>query len=359
MFICGCLEEGRDGVGDYTRKLADAIKANFENIFLIAYNDSLVKDLSTTEIGNIKILRIPSNTSNKHKFRTLKCFVIENKISLISIQFVPFAFHTKGLPINLVSSLGKFNGINWHIMFHELWTGMEKRDSFKLKLLGFFQLQIIKRLVKKLKPKFIHTSNDLYKHYLRDKINITIVKELPIFGNIKRQTGYTKKPDNVCHIVLFAGIHSDAPVSNFLQWLMEQSKVMMINVHFTFVGRNGPFANEWISLLNDKGIFCQILGNQEEALISKLFSSCDFGISTTPYYLSSKSGSVAAMLEHELPVLCVARSWIPNVNVELTSLKPNDVIEWNPSLKLQEILKTRLMKQSIAMVAEKFIEDLI
>lgn len=55
----------------------------------------------------------------------------------------------------------------------------------------------------------------------------------------------------------------------------------------------------------------KVLGEQSAECISKVLSSASHGITTTPPALLEKSGSVAAMLEHNLPVICVARSWQP------------------------------------------------
>jgi len=45
------------------------------------------------------------------------------------------------------------------------------------------------------------------------------------------------------------------------------------------------------------------LGEQPAARISQLFNSVDFGIATTPFALIGKSATVAAMLDHGVPVV--------------------------------------------------------
>jgi hypothetical protein len=37
----------------------------------------------------------------------------------------------------------------------------------------------------------------------------------------------------------------------------------------------------------------------------------DFGISTTPYFQTEKSGVYAAYREHQLNTICVSREWTP------------------------------------------------
>jgi hypothetical protein len=43
------------------------------------------------------------------------------------------------------------------------------------------------------------------------------------------------------------------------------------------------------------------------------------GLSTTPATLAEKSGSIAAMSKHGLPVICISRSWNPR---GLKEIKP-------------------------------------
>jgi Trk K+ transport system NAD-binding subunit len=43
-FICGSLEPGRDGVGDYTRRLAGELVKQQHEVLVIAFNDRQIKD---------------------------------------------------------------------------------------------------------------------------------------------------------------------------------------------------------------------------------------------------------------------------------------------------------------------------
>ena len=53
----------------------------------------------------------------------------------------------------------------------------------------------------------------------------------------------------------------------------------------------------------------QILGELSTENISKNLSSSTLGITTTPIALAGKSGTIAAMKEHGLNVMCISLPW--------------------------------------------------
>jgi hypothetical protein len=52
-----------------------------------------------------------------------------------------------------------------------------------------------------------------------------------------------------------------------------------------------------------------VLGLQSSETVSKVLADASHGISTTPIELADKSGSIAAMREHGLPVICLSNPW--------------------------------------------------
>ena len=53
------------------------------------------------------------------------------------------------------------------------------------------------------------------------------------------------------------------------------------------------------------------MGLQSENVISQVLIDSDFGISTTPYFQTEKSGVYAAYREHKLTTISVSREWTP------------------------------------------------
>ncbi|WAC39054.1 hypothetical protein [Pedobacter sp. SL55] len=187
LFICGSLGNGNDGVGDYTLTLAKQLDKMGHNISIIALNDKYLSQNNYIKenIADINILRIHHTLHISAKKSLIKSFLTLHNPRFISLQFVPFAFQNKGLPINLLFLLNSFEDLKWHIMFHELWAGMEINDSYRLKILGYLQKKIIHYLIFKLQPFAIHTSNTLYIHQLK-KVTKLYVSKLPLFGNIEK-----------------------------------------------------------------------------------------------------------------------------------------------------------------------------
>lgn len=362
LFICGSLEQGRDGVGDYTRRLAQNLQNHNVSSFIIAINDRYIKNEITDDNAHIKTLRIPLEHSIKQKKDSCNQFILEFKPDVISLQFVPYAFQKKGLPFWLINYLPKIENIKWQIMFHELWLGMAKNDNIKSKFIGKIQLYIIQNLIEKLNPILIHSSNPLYIHYLKQISKNYQIKELPLFGNIERKYNKEKhfnSSKTLFNVALFAGIHQGSPIKDFLTWLLAELSTEKLNVKFTFIGNNGLFLQEWTNGLDTKNILYSVLGVRDTDTISKVLSESDLGISTTPYYLSGKSGAIATMLEHKLPVLCVAREWIPIVNTSLSLLRPQKITLWNSNLKLKSIIHNdELSSNNINEISIQFISNL-
>jgi hypothetical protein len=70
---------------------------------------------------------------------------------------------------------------------------------------------------------------------------------------------------------------------------------------------NGNNLSVWSENFKNQNIEYKIFGIQDETNISKLMSESDVGIVTTPYFFVEKSGSTAAMHEHNLPVICIGQ----------------------------------------------------
>lgn len=324
LFICGSLENGRDGVGDYTRRLSGELIRQGHQVQVIALNDKYIgSDLNETqkdESVGINCLRLSSKLSWKERMAVAKRFVEDFDPEWLSLQFVPFSFQEKGLPLGFAIRLKKLGyGRNWHVMFHELWLGIDRESSYKMKVWGYVQKQLVITIIKAIKPKYITTHTNTYQAVLSDLgIQISI---LPLFSNIPRISVLPVKNASLLTCVLFGGIHGGAPVHSFMKDLLIYSMSIDRKLNFIFVGRNGNEAKEWIDVLDELKIEYQNIGECIPEEISEYISKSDLGISTTPYYLAEKSGTVAAFLDHQLPVICVARDWTPTFKKKLVNNK--------------------------------------
>ncbi|WP_156027117.1 hypothetical protein [Sporocytophaga myxococcoides] len=363
LFICGSLEPGCDGVGDYTRRLAGELIRKGNEVRIIALNDKNARSIScqVQEDDNTSIvcLRLPHNISWNKRMKEATLFMDNFNPAWLSLQYVPFAFQDKGLPLGLVSKLKSLSkGRKWHIMFHELWVGMDKESSLKMKLWGSVQRLLILHLLNELNPSQIHTQLQVYKAVLNNLgYNASL---LPLFSNIPHRDNLKRTIDSTYYTcILFGGIHSGAPVKVFINELKEYCSEKKRLLKFVFIGRSGETSKEWTSVLEDFDIPYRVTGECDPKEISEYLHEADLGISTTPYFLVEKSGTVAAMLSHSLPVLCVARSWSPKLSMD--EIRVDSVVCYKvDSLKKSFPINTTLNRSFFELrdISELFIKEL-
>lgn len=313
LFICGSLETGKDGVGDYTRRFCGhLIKLNYQ-VEIIALCDhqvvSFVNEIQNVEEIEVQVKRIPILLSNNKRLLLTKNIINNFQPDWVSFQFVPYSFNNKGIPFWLPSFLSKLKGKHqWHIMFHELWLGINLESSLKHKFIGKLQQLIVKKVIKNLNPYQISTQNQLYQYHLQT-INI-VADILPIFGNIP-VSGVKYEFKKNTQFVLFGTIHHGAPFEDFICDLVLQKAQFSNPIRFVFIGKNGSELSSYTSVLDHYSISYEVLGIQSEKVISEVLINSDFGISTTPYFQTEKSGVYAAYREHQLNTICVSRKWTP------------------------------------------------
>lgn len=337
VFLCGSLEPGKDGVGDYTRRLAGELCRQGHSAFVIALNEKALGGnfVGTQSIDGIEIdvLRLSATNSWKQRLPIMKKWTEEKKPDWLSLQYVPFSFHEKGLPWMLGSVLKELGrDKNWHFMFHELWVGMSDNSGLKQKLWGRAQQYLIRSLVKTIQPQMIHTHVQLYQQLLEKK-GIP-AQLLPLFGNVPKaaeeNVPVKRKDATAVSFLLFGGIHPEAPVEQLAQDAARYQKQTGKNVLLTLIGRNGEESGRWQSVWKKEGLGVAVLGERDTAMISKEMQKATVGIATTPLLLIEKSGSVATMLEHGLPVLCISKPWQVGGMVDYTI--PCGVFEYGPGV---------------------------
>ncbi|PTT02661.1 hypothetical protein DBR11_04225 [Pedobacter sp. HMWF019] len=322
IFVCGSLEPGKDGVGDYVRKLSKELIKSGHQIGVLALYDPFIAYtlLSPTppDKGEPLELRLPVNLSAKEKLAKASSFIYSIDPDFMSLQFVAFSFHPKGLPYQLsgiLKRLGKDQ--KWHIMFHELWIGMDRQSPAKHQFWGMAQRRLIKGLIRKLNPVMVHTHCALYLYELKKLTDIA--QKLPLFSNIpvadpyhirqKMKQDYTQLQD--LSVVLFGGIHYGAPIKAFAAEAADYATQIHKKLKLVVVGRNGSEQQNVVNDWEQAGLSASILGELGDTQLSKLFTEHWFGLFTTPVLLAEKSGAVAAMRTHGIHVICVARKWQP------------------------------------------------
>jgi hypothetical protein len=330
VFLCGSLEPGRDGVGDFTRRLSGELIRQKHSVAAVALNDMYVVNeiTSSQEVDgiNLPVLRVPSVQPLKTRFERAKGWIKEFDPEWLSLQYVPFSFHSKGLPFGLsklLSELGQ--GRRWHIMFHELWVGMNVESSKKYIWWGWLQKQLIKSLISGLKPNLIQTQTRLYQAQL-SKLGFNS-GFLPLFPNIpnfnKTKAIYVEKNTSFkdeISFVIFGAIHPGAPIEEFAKDISQYAKNNGRKISLSLIGRCGEEQKNWTTIFRSVGVDVKLVGEQIPERISELLGNASVGISTTPIALADKSSAIMVMREHGLTVVCVSMPWQPRGVLNLEPL---------------------------------------
>ncbi|SHG41312.1 hypothetical protein SAMN05444372_105249 [Flavobacterium micromati] len=354
LFICGSAEHGKDGVGDFTRRLCGQVIRHGHNAKIVSLCDHqahcFTNEIQTVEETSIEVFRIPISFKNNQRIMSIQTIVNGIQPDFISLQFVPYSFNQKGLPFWLPSFLKSIDGNHkWHVMFHELWLGIDKESSYKHKFIGRFQQLIIKKIITKTKVKVINTQNKLYQFYLQS-INVN-AEVMPIFGNIPL-TAVKKEANLFTQFVLFGTIHDGAPFEDFISDLKHISNTIKKPLKFVFIGNNGFELNSYVRILENYNFSYKIIGIQPEYVISQILLNSDFGISTTPYFQTEKSGVYAAYKEHHLNTISVSRNWTPTKG----QYEVSQIIKYEKSNL--NLITTNIKEFKVSAVSEQFINSI-
>jgi len=318
VFICGCLEDGRDGVGDYTLRLACEILNMGHSVNILAVDDKYVtQKMAESKYAyqkTVAVLHLPHIWPLKQRFLEAQKKIGEILPDWISLQFVIFSFNKKGLPFGLskrFAALAPYS--NWHIMFHETWVRRQSYFDIKHYLWGQIQRQLIIYLIKSLKPKVVHTNTHLYQSELR---NLGFnAQYLPLFSNIPNFNKRERLKFNVNSLrkkisfIVFGQLHPNVPIQDFVNDVSDYSIKNDIMASLIILGRCGDEMGNWVSKWKAANMSVKVWGEQPLNKVAEIFETADIGISTMNISLIEKSGSVAAMLEHGLPVISVSKRW--------------------------------------------------
>jgi hypothetical protein len=327
-FICASLERGMDGVGDYTRLLAGELVALGHHSRIIALNDRHVGDqIIENHDQSISIVRFGIQISWKKRMQLASELLQKFSPDWVSLQYVSFGFHPKGIPILLPSRLGKISkAYKWHLMFHELWNGANHNSKLSHCLLGLSEKRIVFGLLKQLKPQLCTTSNQLYHQWLNcAKIDNQI---LPLFSNIRSQEDrQNSSPVTENTVAIFGQLESEELGRELISTALKMADGRPL--HWRVLGLAGP---KWENVLRQKGISFYSSGMLGEDDLSLALRSCRFGLASTNIYRIGKSGSVLAMLENGLPLLVGRSGWVPRHSTSHLELPDGCLGCWfNPS----------------------------
>lgn len=299
LIICSSLEKGKDGVGDYSRKLGAWLSQRSFKTQILAFND---KFLLNREFRSDSISRFSSGLNLKLRQKKLQEIIDAFEPDILFLQYVPYGFHRKGIPLKLAKVLGSIRTSGkWFIMIHEPYIGGSL--GAREKLVQFAQKKALKRLVKKTKPKRVFTSIKKYERALAD---IQIVSSiLPLFGNIQFSEMGADRDDSVLTGVYFGAPPKKQNYQFFRQGLIEISVKYKLKIYICGKTNDSDFKSYLRSSFVSKNIELIDLGELSEEKLSQLFRKVNFGIARIAPDLIGKSGSAISLLEHGVKL------WIP------------------------------------------------
>jgi hypothetical protein len=317
LFVCGGLEPGRDGVGDYSRRMAGAGRDAGCDAALLSIHDGAITR-TVEESAPVSALRLPRSLPWRERHRSAAEFVAAHRPDWVSLQFVAYAFAADGVVFRWVPRLAALlAGRRVHVMFHEIWIGASTEYGPKDRLIGTVQRLAIRRLARRLRPSAVHTSNAAYQRLLAG-IGVR-AERLPLPGNIpiapsgSAIPGWPAFDRAKCWVGgVFGTIH---PRWQAEPWLEESASLAAgagRRLVLVQMGEAGPAgASTWARLAGTyrDRVECHALGPREPQEISRLLAQLDFGVATSPWALIEKSGATAAFLDHGVPVLVPRDDW--------------------------------------------------
>jgi hypothetical protein len=283
---------------------------------LVSLHDPYVAEMKSFREGRHFVMRMPVSASWPRRLLYFVKAVNTFKPHVASLQYVPFAYDRWGFAPGL-ARLGTLlpPGILRHILFHELW--LERRDGGrKAQFRGIIQKATLRRLLTAWRPALVHTTNESYQKRL-EQIGVSASK-LDLFSNVsicdvgnsnwfENQIGFESPEEVKRHWIfgIFGKIHPEWDGASAAERLVQLAQTHNQAPLILWIGRSCGSGDHWKKwqLRFGERVIRAPMGEQPVARISEFLQKIDFGLSTNPMALTAKSTSVAAMLEHGLPVI--------------------------------------------------------
>lgn len=333
FFLCSCLEPGKDGVGDYCRKLACCLAATGHKAELLALNDKFLQaEVTSIQYDGrqaVAVYRLPRLMPWKEKIKKIQNIIHVYDPDWLSFQYVPYGFDKKGMPFYLPKILQQLTGrFKWHIMFHETWAGISDAAPLLYKIYGYFQKRIATRLIRALHPLKITTTNILYQ--LELKANGICALRLPLFSNIavhqpevdclaaiEAQYRIDLSGTECYKLGLFGTSYRegqlDVVIPEFISKLKRDKKIIVL----AFGRNNQPGEMVKLKAKLHKAVVFIELGEVYESKVSTIMHVLDIAILCTPAEYMGKSGAYAALRLHNVEVATLSSAPIKKYEKQL------------------------------------------
>lgn len=293
LFITNTLPPVVDGVGDYTLNLAREFAKHGHQVSILCKRDDRVKH----DYADIAVYPIVEKW-NRMSARCISNLIKEQKVDVVSLQYVPHGFEPHGLPFGLVGFVKevKKTGVSVFTFCHEVYW---RYRGFNLKYLveSLLMASISKRLLTK--SDYVATSISHYAKMIsslsgKEAYTIPIASNIPVKYDESEVCDLRCKiaPDNEL-IVAFIGKRDMSVVSVALQKLIHEG----IKIKILLIGKTNDVVN-----IDER--YCYRTGLLDIDELSKYVAVADCMVMPEGQMgCSFKSGSLAAALSFGLPVV--------------------------------------------------------
>lgn len=314
LFLCGSLVPGEDGVGDYTRKLAAELIASGITVRLVATHDkgvqTAVEENQVQGGTGVRVLRIPYGAAPADRVQRLQALLDAFDPDWLSLQYVPYSFSPQGVPFALIRQLRRLRHRGgWHVMFHELWIKQRGILTPKDTAVSTLQRLVVLALGRSLQPRVVHTHIPFYQTRLR-RLGIT-ARPLPLFANIAPRDAAPPHGSGEAFRLGFFSQFIPERVIPFIRelagWLRETDG-RRLEIHLLGGGaaKVADTRRVLTAQLPDATVIAT--GFLPADALSRELSNLDLGITPVDHHLIGKSGTVAAFLNHGIPVAAPYRT---------------------------------------------------
>ncbi|MFT3831385.1 MAG: hypothetical protein QM691_16945 [Opitutaceae bacterium] len=372
VFLGSSLAPGRNGVGDYIRCLSAELARQGHSALAIGLADT--EDALDDRDPVVRLARRrPWAQRLQHARAAIAAFAPD----WISLQFVAYAWHPRGYAFGLAERIEPLlGGRRRHLMFHELWVGLNRRDRVVNRLHGILQRHAVLRLHRAFAPQIVHTQTPAYVATLAAEG--IVAKRLPLFGNLPVAPGdraATRRRLLEQHATgvdprtaLFAGwfgtVHPEWDGPEAVARLADAAQKAGRPLVLVALGRTGFGGAALLNALRrnpPRETIMIELGETSPADASQVLGALDLALTPNPVALAPKSGTVAACLDHGLPVLVSRDDWQPRGPIVVPpSAEP--LLVYSPAgtaLDLSALLALRRAPAPrLPGIAKRFVEDL-
>lgn len=364
-FVTGCLEPGRDGVGDYVRTLAAECAARGHEVRLLALAEPRP---AAPRAEVLPVHRQTLASVRADRGRTARAWLDEFAPDWTSLHFVPYAFDARGLFGARIPLLAHVlaAGVRRHVFFHEIWIAFAHGAPWKERMIGFLQRRAIARLLRATAPARVQTSNGCYRAALAPLHPgagvLRMFGAIPPCADVAPATlAGISASDLVCG--MFGALHPNWAHEPFLGDFAVLAGARGQRAVLAAAGsqRHGAtlfarLAEFWRGRIDFVSI-----GEQSAEQLAATFGRFDFAVATSPYTLIGKSSSAAALREHGLRVVITNPGQAPRFEVSAGELASNDD-GFVPYFRDRSLLASALVKTTprpgAAQVATEFLAAL-